>query len=117
GEPLRIVARTASHRAEASSAARLSPSRSGGIDAQLLSDKLGAMGGTLFHLAGLNAQALPEGLHLPVSELKALRRELVNRLTEALATGVERAVRQEPVLADLRERLRAHSNDAAGAET
>lgn len=66
---------------------RLAPARSGGIDQKLLEEKLGAFGGTPFHLASLDASAVAPGLHLPVSELKGLRRELVARLTLELDRG------------------------------
>src|SRR5690606_29160939 len=115
GAPLLGVARSGRHRTEAQSTSRLSAAQRGGLDAALLSGKLGALGGTLFHLAGLETAGLAEGLHLPVSELKALRRELVGRLTTALESGSVREVRQEPVLEALRTQLRATSESTAAS--
>src|SRR5690606_29191796 len=102
GSALVVAARVGAHRAQVQSETLLTPARKGGLDAALLRDKLGALGGTLFHLAGLDVSGLPEGLHLPVSELKTLRRELVDQLTGALGTVSDREVRQEPVLEALR---------------
>ena len=115
GAPLVVVARSGRHRTEAQSTSLLSAAQRGGLDAALLSGKLGALGGTLFHLAGLETAGLAEGLHLPVSELKALRRELVGRLTTALESGSVREVRQEPVLEALRTQLRATSESTAAS--
>jgi putative protease len=70
-------------RVELQSESPLTAARSGGLDNALLHDKLAALGGSAFRLAVLDAQ-LPAGLHLPVSELKRLRRELVTALTAQL---------------------------------
>ncbi len=58
----------------------LEAARSGGIDAALLESKLAAFGGTPFSLVSMATDALAPGLHLPVRELKALRRRLVDAL-------------------------------------
>jgi putative protease len=50
-----------------------------GLDEAVLRDKLGALGGTMFTLAGLTVD-LPAGKHAPVSGLKAARRALVEAL-------------------------------------
>jgi len=55
-----------------------------GLGAPLLEDKLGALGGTPFFLAHLSAEQVGPGLHIPVSELKQLRRELVSALESEL---------------------------------
>src|SRR5262249_387252 len=78
----------------------LAPARGAGLGPDLLADKLGALGGTPFHLRALEASALPPGLHLPVSELKELRRALVADLTARLGAG--RTVAPGPVLPSLR---------------
>lgn len=64
------------------SAGNLEPARSGGLDEALLRDKLGAFGGTAYRLEGLECRVDP-GLHVPVSELKAMRRRLLEGLTPA----------------------------------
>ncbi|MCP3101117.1 U32 family peptidase [Myxococcus sp. K15C18031901] len=120
GAPLTVTARVrGGHVATASSAVALSEARGGGIDAALLKDKLAALGGTPFHLAELDTAGLATGLHLPVSELKALRRTLVAELTESVARGPVREVRETPVLeevrAAIRERVVAPSAATEGA--
>ncbi|NTX59098.1 DUF3656 domain-containing protein [Myxococcus sp. CA051A] len=103
GGPL-VVTGTArgGHVATASSTVPLAQSRGGGMDAALLKDKLAALGGTSFHLTELDTTALGSGLHLPVSELKALRRSLVAELTEAVSRGPARTVRETAVLEEVR---------------
>ncbi|MEZ4470152.1 MAG: DUF3656 domain-containing protein [bacterium] len=82
GAPLVAEARQGRRRVVAQSDAPLMPARQGGLDADLLAAKLGAFGGTAYHLADLDAAGLGPGLHLPVSALKALRRTLVAALDE-----------------------------------
>jgi len=85
GEPLRVYASTGKTAADASSTAPLTRSSGRGLDESLLRDKLGALGGTPFHLVSIDSSALDAGLHLPVSELKTLRRALVPALEAQLA--------------------------------
>ena len=70
----------------------------------VIADKLGALGGTAFHLGALATEGLAAGLHVPISELKELRRLIVAQLDAALArigcTG--RTVAPAPVLDELR---------------
>jgi len=76
GEPLRVVC----GEREVLSEGLLAPARSGGLDEALLREKLGAFGGTAYRLESLECQVEP-GLFLPVSELKAVRRRLLEALT------------------------------------
>ena len=69
----------------------LCAARAGGLTRELLADKLGALGGTPFHLGGLDVTALAPGAHVPVSELKELRRALVAQL-DAAFDRVDRVV-------------------------
>ena len=96
GEPLEVRARDVVARSKS----LLQPARAGGITKELLADKLGALGGTAFHLGALDVSQLAPGLHLPVSELKELRRALVAQLDTQLVCG--RSVRTESVIAGLR---------------
>lgn len=74
-------------RATGRSSSTLEAARSGGgISEALLRDKLGAFGGTPFRLEALALDGLAAGLHVPVSELKALRRSLVLELGQQLLT-------------------------------
>lgn len=98
GESLVVSARAKHAAARAESAVPLVRATGGGLDEALVRDKLGSTGGTPFALASLDLGGLAPGLHLPVSELKALRRRLVEALTPAIERGPTRAVGTEPVL-------------------
>jgi len=91
GEPLHVSAEATFAgrplRAEAWSSMPLSAARAGGLTHELLRDKLAALGGTAFALAELDAAGLAGGLHLPVSELKRLRRELIEALSAQLCSS------------------------------
>ncbi|HVV88039.1 MAG TPA: DUF3656 domain-containing protein, partial [Kofleriaceae bacterium] len=106
GEPL-VVTATAPRsdgrvcEARATSTAVLAPSSSRGLDEGLVRDKLGALGGTRFHLAALALDGLEAGLHLPVSELKAMRRRVVDELAAAL-DRVDRTLAPGPVVDEVR---------------
>ncbi|HEY5928546.1 MAG TPA: U32 family peptidase [Kofleriaceae bacterium] len=138
GEPLRVHAQLEAHRASAhsasvraalehhaqsasvrarlehhaQSASVLAAARGGGITRELLADKLGALGGTPFHLGTLDTSKLDPGLHLPVSELKEIRRTLVVELDAAVAR-VERNVVTESVIASVRSQGSSHANPRA----
>lgn len=76
------------------STARLDTAKSGtGLDEALLRDKVGALGGTPFHLAELDLEQLDAGLYLPVAELKQLRRQMVEVLEKQLSTDPSNAAR------------------------
>ncbi|MBN1210494.1 MAG: U32 family peptidase [Myxococcaceae bacterium] len=106
--PLHLHGSAWGHEASASSQVLLAPARGGGLDEALLRDKLGAFGGTPFRLAHLDCSALAPGLHLPVSELKALRRQLVAELLVAVERGYRRTVVETPVLDSTRAALFQH---------
>ncbi|WAM24865.1 U32 family peptidase [Myxococcus sp. NMCA1] len=110
GSPLTVLGRArGGHVYSVSSEVPLAEARGGGLDEALLRDKLAALGGTPFTLTGLDTSGLAAGLHLPVSEMKALRRRLVAELSEAVARGPVRTVNEgstlEPLRASLRERV------------
>jgi len=91
--------------ARASTVSALQVARGAGITAEMIADKLGAFGGTPFHLAGLEADALAPGLHVPVSELKEVRRQLVTQL-EAAVVRVDRTLATGSVIESLRDPVR-----------
>jgi putative protease len=72
-----------------------------GLDVEVLGEKLGALGATPFHLRELQLDGLASGLHLPVSALKALRRELVASLEERFLASRRHVLASEPVAARL----------------
>lgn len=111
GARLRVLGRARGHEVQVESEGTLVTARGGGLDEALFRDKLAALGGTPFSLAKLDLAGLAPGLHLPVSELKALRRRIVAELSEVVARGPARTVVDEPVL----ERVRASLTERAPA--
>ncbi len=101
GEPLEVTAEMARGTAAARTRSALAIARGAGLSREVLADKLGALGGTPFRLGALDAGGLAAGLHVPVSELKQLRRELVAQLEDRLAR-VERTLAPAPVMEALR---------------
>lgn len=112
GGVLEVTARTNRNlEARVAGTSALQAARGAGITAELLADKLGAFGGTAFHLRALDGTGLASGVHMPVSELKELRRQLVAQLDAAVAK-VNRVVEQGSVIERLRQ---AHRVDDAAA--
>jgi putative protease len=95
---------------QACSTSLLAAARGAGITRELLADKLGALGGTPFHIGELDTSGLAGGLHLPVSELKEIRRALVTELDAAVAR-VDRHVVADSVI----EAVRAEAMRSASA--
>ncbi|MCC6408658.1 MAG: U32 family peptidase, partial [Planctomycetes bacterium] len=89
GAPLEVEARARHARARATSTSMLERSQGRGLDERLLAEKLAGFGGTPFRLGRLDRAKLHGGLHLPVSELKALRRALVEELLPQIERGTE----------------------------
>jgi U32 family peptidase len=79
----------------------LAPSRGAGITTDLIADKLGSFGGTSFRLGVLDVSGLAAAMHLPVSELKEIRRELVTALDSQI-DRIDRVVASESVIDDVR---------------
>ncbi|MBT9555395.1 MAG: U32 family peptidase [Myxococcales bacterium] len=105
GAPLVVAARVRGERVHIVSGGPLGAAERGGLTADLVRDKLGALGDTRYRLRDLDTSRLAAGLHLPVSELKALRRELVLRLDAAV--DAPRTLAPGPVLPPLKaERFR-----------
>jgi putative protease len=129
GEPLEVTfaveaprsARTPSPLSvSANSDLALAPAKGGGLDVTLLSDKLGALGGTPFRLAEARLEGLSPGLHLPVSALKALRRPMIEALERKLVEAARHAVVEgsatERVQAEARTLGQSSAFDAARSE-
>jgi putative protease len=93
GHPLSAIASAphvrggTAHTRAVSTAGALAAATGQGLTQETLADKLGGFGGTDYHLAGIDASALAPGLHVPVSQLKDLRRQLVVLLDEARFSG------------------------------
>ncbi|HWO25603.1 MAG TPA: DUF3656 domain-containing protein [Kofleriaceae bacterium] len=111
GAPLEVTAEVTRGAARAAATARtrsaLAIARGAGLSREVLADKLGALGGTPFSLGALDASGLAGGLHVPVSELKELRRELVAQLDAAIVR-----VDRELAPAGITQVLRARPDEA-----
>jgi putative protease len=101
GTPLEVVATAAGVRVPATTSTALQPAKGIGLSRGLLVDKLGALGGTAFRLGAIDTEGLAPGLHIPVPELKELRRALVAQLNTAVARN-DRSVLAEPAVEALR---------------
>ena len=73
----------------------------GGLGVEVLSEKLGAFGGTPFKLSEVVLDGLGAGLHLPVSALKALRRTIVAELEPKVLAAARHLISPVPVAAQL----------------
>lgn len=102
GMPLVVEARAKHAVASVRSSTLLARASGAGLDDTLLRDKLAAFGGTPFALGTLDLAGLERRLHLPVSDVKGLRRELVERLQPRIERGPPRDVTEEPVVDALR---------------
>ncbi len=72
--------------------APLGAARNRALNEEGLSEQLGKLGGTPYHLAGLTAELVGDTF-LPVSALNALRRDAVSALNEARGQAPQREVR------------------------
>jgi putative protease len=107
GEPLVALSEVETPRgtlrASIASSSVLAASQKGeGLGVDLLTDKLGAFGGTPFFLERLDATELGASLYLPVAELKALRRQLVAALLAELDKPRYPSAPEASVLAELK---------------
>jgi putative protease len=80
GEPLHLVAQTANgHSARATGTVALTPAQRQALDEPFLRQHLGKLGGTPFYLEAVTLDSV-EPLFVPVSEVNALRRQVVEQL-------------------------------------
>jgi len=119
GEPLQVEATIEAGAAKAThvtvaGSTPLASADGPGIDEEILRSKLGKLGGTPFHLTSLDVAELDPGLHLPVSRINALRRELVDALLPRVERGAARAVEASPVAARVLEEVREAAQLALG---
>lgn len=82
--PLEVTATCGPYVARASSPMPLVRAAGPGLTPELVAEKLGAMGGTPFFVEDIDCAELDAGLHVAVSVLKQLRRELVDALVPAI---------------------------------
>ena len=112
GEPLEVEASARGRSGTARSTTPLARARGRALDEATLREKLGSFGGTPYRLEALEASGLEEGLFLPLSELKPLRRELA----ELLDRVPPRRIADEPRYEVLREELRARIDGPAPSD-
>jgi len=98
-QPLSVTATCKGYTATKHSQSALQPARRSGLDASILRDKLAAFGGTPFGAGALDTTQLDDGLHIPASELKDLRRQLVAELQPLLERGPQRDVHMGSAIA------------------
>lgn len=116
GAPLKILAQAGGQAVELRSEQDLSAARGAGLTAELVASKLGAFGGTPFVLGDLDASGLKPQLHLPVSALKQLRRDLVEQLEIFIAAGPDLPIESAPALPSLRAEISARWSSPAEVE-
>jgi putative protease len=97
GQPLRAILRSARAEVSGQTEVLLQPAAGAGLDEALVRDKLGALGGTPFVLHDLQWH-LAAGLHVPVSALKALRRQLTQALLPLHEAAYVHAIDPRPAL-------------------
>jgi len=118
GQPLTVLGRasargrTLTARVDARLLLQLARNQAG-LDRSLVQEKLGALGGTPFYLEQLTLDMRP-GLYLPVSELKELRRQLVQQLEESLAAPLTPTFPIESLVPRLRAELAASNHPLPG---
>ncbi|AFZ68287.1 U32 family peptidase [Deinococcus peraridilitoris] len=92
GEVPRLTLRDETGRAvEVAGETPLQGARNRALGEDTLREQLGKLGGTPFHLEGLQAE-LPGAVFMPVSELNALRRQAVEQLTELRGKAPQRDI-------------------------
>jgi U32 family peptidase len=80
GAPIKAIFRAAKEEITVVSEVALAPATKRALDLTQLREQLGRLGDTPFALGAVDAQALAEGLFIPVSELNHLRQRAVDEL-------------------------------------
>ena len=99
GAPLKAVFKAEDETVTVRSEINLAPAARRALDVGTLREQLGRLGETPFVLGALDADALPVGLFLPISELNHLRQQAVDELLQ------RRDWAQQAVLAERRARI------------
>ena len=99
GAPLKAVFKADDETVTVRSEINLAPAARRALDVSTLREQLGRLGETPFVLGALDADALPNGLFLPISELNHLRQQAVDELLQ------RRDWAHQAVLAERRARV------------
>lgn len=99
GAPLKAVFTADDETITVRSEVNLAPASRRALDAATLREQLGRLGETPFVLGALDADALPAGLFLPISELNHLRQQAVDELLQ------RRDWAHQSIIADRRARV------------
>jgi putative protease len=99
GAPLKAVFKADDEAVTVRSEINLAPAARRALDVAILREQLGRLGETPFVLGALDADALPPGLFLPISELNHLRQQAVDELLQ------RRDWAHQAVLAERRARI------------
>lgn len=108
GAPLKVSLTATGHvgkgvHVEGQTSDLLQSATGAGLGVEVLSDKLGSFGGTPFRLASVDLEGFSSGLHVPVSSLKALRRDLVAELERRVLERGRHEVAKSSVAASVLE--------------
>jgi len=101
GRALRVVAKRGQLEVTQESTVDLQEARNRDLDEAVLKENLGALGGTPFYLERLDLE-LEKGLFLPLSQLREIRRSLVERILPYFEKGRPKTVAPGPHLNSLR---------------
>ena len=97
GEPLTVLFEHNGLTAQRQSEVELQEARKSSLTSDVLSEQLGATGGTPFRLESLTNE-VDDGLFLPFAELRNMRREMVEELLLRKGESQGKAVLEEPQL-------------------
>jgi putative protease len=122
GAPLKAVFRADDETVTVRSEINLAPAARRALDAATLREQVGRLGETPFVLGALDADALPAGLFLPISELNHLRQRAVDELLQRRdwahqALVADRRAKVDEALAVRHDDERLHAAPTTEAQT
>lgn len=112
GEPLTVIFEHKDISAQRQSEVPLQEARKSSLSSDVLSEQLGATGGTPFRLTSLKNE-VDNGLFLPFAELRNIRRELVEELIRLQKERQPKPVQEESQLAKLLQPVKPRSETTA----
>lgn len=97
GTTLRVRYSNGKHQVEVESDVELAQAKKSSLTSEVLTEQLGALGGTPFCMEALDSSVEP-GLFLPFAQLRNMRRFLVTELLETIRRSRPKQVKQGPHL-------------------